>query len=71
MLGKRRNSNFKNNKTIGEIIVILNASINELTNCFPLNNSLVILDVVEGKIYDNNEELIETNIKNGSVLALI
>lgn len=59
------------NKTVGELIVILNNTINELTNCFPSNNNLVLFDINEGKVYNIDEEIIETNIKNSSVLALI
>ena len=59
------------NKTVGELIVILNNTINDLTNCFPSNNNLVLFDINEGKVYNIDEEIIETNIKNSSVLALI
>lgn len=70
-VGKRYNLFVPVNKTVGEVIVILNESINELTGCFPKNNKLSILDVMENKIYDYNTPLIDTGIKNGSVLALI
>lgn len=70
-IGQRYNLFIPVNKTIGEIIVILNNAINEMTGCFPLNNNLALLDVNKGIIYDINEELINTQIKNGSVLALI
>lgn len=59
------------NKTIGEIIVILNKTINEITGCFPTNDKLCILDVMENKIYSPKMELLNSGIKNGSVLALI
>ncbi len=70
-VGERYNIFIPVNKTVGEIITILNNSINELTGCFPLSNRLSLLDVTENKIYDYNTELINTGIKNGSVLALI
>ena len=59
------------NKTIGEIIIILNKMINEITGCFPTNDKLCILDVTEIKIYDPRIELVNSGIKNGSILALI
>lgn len=59
------------NKTIGEIVLILNNSINELTGSFPLDNKLSLFDVMENIFYDNDLQFVETKIKNGSVLALI
>lgn len=70
-IGQRYNLFIPVNKTIGEIIVILNNTINEMTGNFPQNNCLSLLDVNKGIIYDINEELINTQIKNGTVLALI
>ena len=70
-IGERYNLFIPVNKTVGEVILILNNTINELTGCFPINKSLSILDVMENKIYEFNTELINTGIKNGSVLALI
>ena len=59
------------NKTIGEVIVILNKTINEMNNNFPIANNLSLLDIVDNKIYDINSEIINTGIKNGTILALI
>lgn len=70
-IGKKYNLFIPVNKTIGEIICILNTMINELTNCFPQDNNLVILDVIKNIIYDYDIEIINTEIKNGSLLALI
>lgn len=70
-IGERYNLFIPVNKTVGEVITILNDTINELTGCFPKNNKLSLLDVKEIKLYDYNIELINTGIKNGSVLALI
>lgn len=70
-IGERFNLFIPINKSVGEIIVILNNTINEMTGYFPKNRNLSILDVTENKIYDYNQELINTGIKNGSVLALI
>ena len=70
-IGKKYNLFIPVNKTIGEIIVILNKSINELTGYFPINNKLSLFDVGECAIYNYELEIINTNIKNGSVLVLI
>ena len=48
-----------------------NNKINELTGCFPISNKLSLLDVMTMTIYEYNVELINSGIKNGSVLALI
>ncbi len=70
-IGEKFNLFIPVNKSVGEIIVILNNTINEITGYFPQNKYLSILDVLENKIYDYNQMLINTGIKNGSVLALI
>lgn len=70
-VGKRYNLFIPVNKTVGEVITILNNTINELTGCFPQNNSLSLLNIMDNVIYDYNIAIIDTNIRNGSILALI
>ena len=70
-VGKRYNIFIPVNKTVGEVIVILNKTINEMTGCFPMNNKLSLLNVMESSIYDYNVEIINSGIKNGSILALV
>lgn len=70
-IGKKFNIFIPTNKTIGEIIVVLNKTINDLTNCFPEDNRLALLNVLDVTIYDSNTVLIDTGIKNGAILALI
>ena len=70
-IGKKYNLFIPANKKIGEIIYILNNSLNELTGCFPQNNKLCIYDVMKNIVYENNMEITNTKIKNGSILALI
>ena len=70
-IGKRYNLFIPVNKTIGEVIIILNNTINEMTGSFPLNNKLSLLNVIENVIYDYNIEIINSGIVNGSILALI
>lgn len=68
-VGKRYNLFIPANKTVGEVIVILNNSINEMTGCFPKDNKLVLLNVTDNVIYNNTDE-VKSVIKNGSILAL-
>lgn len=59
------------NKSVGEIIVILNRTINELTGYFPSSKKLSLLNVTENRIYDINDTILNAGIKNGAILALI
>lgn len=70
-IGEKYNLFIPVNKTIGEVIVILNNIISDLSGCFPRVNNLSLLNVIENKIYESNSEIINTDIKNGSILALI
>ena len=70
-IGERYNIFIPVNKTIGEVIVILNNTINELDDSFPISNNLSLLDIIDNKIYDLNTEVINSGIKNGTILALI
>ena len=70
-IGKRYNVFIPVNKTIGELIVILAKTVNEMTGCFPVSNKLCILNVIENVIYEPEVEIIKTGIRNGSILALI
>ena len=70
-IGERYNIFIPVNKTIGEVIAILNDTINNMTGYFPIVNNLSILDVVDNKIYDINTDVKSSGIKNGAILALI
>ena len=70
-IGERYNIFIPVNKTIGEVIVILNNTINNMTGYFPIANNLSILDVVSNKIYESNVDVKSAGIKNGAILALI
>ncbi len=70
-IGERYNIFIPVNKSIGEVIVILNNTINNMTGYFPVVNNLSILDVVSNKIYENNIDVKSAGIKNGAILALI
>ena len=70
-IGERYNIFIPVNKTIGEVIVILNNTINNMTGYFPIVNNLSILDVINNKIYESNVDVKSAGIKNGTILALI
>ena len=70
-IGEKYNIFIPVNKTIGEVIVILNNTINNMTDYFPIVNNLSILDVVSNKIYESNVDVKSAGIKNGAILALI
>lgn len=60
------------NKSVGEIIFLLNKSINELTEgTFPITNSLSLVDLNSGFVYDIELSVKNNRIQNGSRLALI
>lgn len=60
------------NKTVGEIIKLLNQSINELTNNdFPISNKLSLVNLNTGEIYNTSKMVKENHIEDGSRLVLI
>ncbi len=60
------------NKTVGEIIKLLNQAINEITNNdFPITNKLSLLNLNTGEVYLIDKLVKENNIEDGSRLVLI
>lgn len=60
------------NKKIGNIIILLNKAINELSNNeFPLSTENSLFDVYTGIQYSKDDTLVSTNIRNGSKLVLL
>ena len=59
------------NKTVGEVIAILNKIIKEMEESFPESNKNCLINTIDGVIYQYDVEVIKSGIKNGSVLALI
>ena len=60
------------NKTVGEVIKIINQSINEITKgTFPISNSLSLIDLNTGVLYDTNFSIKSNKLQNGSRLVLI
>lgn len=59
------------NQTIGQTIYTIIKGLNILNNdIFKDNNSLNLYNALDGKIYKLNEIVIDTDIKNGSILIL-
>ena len=60
------------NKSVGEIIYLLNKSINELTKgAFPISNNLSLLNLYTNSIYNLNFSVKDNKILNGSKLMLL
>jgi len=60
------------NKKVGEIIKLLNQSINELTNGeFPISNKLSLVNLINGDIYDVGKLVKDNMILDGSKLVLL
>ncbi len=60
------------NKKIGNIVILLNKTINEITNgAFPISNNTLIYNQETRESYDPDTLLINTNIRNGSKIILI
>lgn len=60
------------NKKIGNIINLLNESIEEMTNGeLKLSNSNKLYNSLTNERYQSDVLLINTNIRNGSILVLI
>ena len=60
------------NKKIGNIILLLNKAINEMTEGeFELSKTNVLYNSFTGESYDIDKLLIDTDIRNGSELILL
>jgi len=60
------------NKKVGEIIKLLNQSINELSNGeFPILNNLSLINLVTGDVYELNKLVKDNEILDGSKLVLL
>lgn len=60
------------NKKIGNIIILLNKAISELTNGeFPISNFNSLYNKSTGKKYEVDVLLIDTDIRNGTKLILL
>ena len=60
------------NKKLGNIVLLLNKAINEITNgTYPLSQSNLLYNVDTKEIYQPDILLQNTDIRNGSKLVLI
>ena len=60
------------NKKIGNILILLNKAINELTNdSFKISNSNTLFNCFTGERYKVDSLLFETDIRNGANLVLL
>lgn len=60
------------NKRIGNILVLLNKGLNEITKGkYPIVDKLLLFNGNTRECYDINALLINTNIRNGTVLILV
>lgn len=60
------------NKTVGEVIHLVNKAINELTEgVFPISNNLTLVNLYTCVLYNIDYSVKSNNIENGSRLALI
>ena len=60
------------NKKIGNIINLLNEAIVELTNGeIASSNKNSLFNGITNEIYSPDKQLVETNIRNGTILVLI
>lgn len=60
------------NKKIGNIVVLLNKAIAELTNdCYKGSNKTALYNKINNKKYNSNDLLSNTDIRNGTILILL
>ena len=60
------------NKTVGEVIHLVNKAINELTEgIFPISNNLSLINLYTGDVYDINLLVKNNKILDGSKLVLL
>ena len=71
-IGERYNIFIPVNKTVGEVIHLVNKAINELTEgVFPISNNLTLVNLYTCVLYNIDYSVKSNNIENGSRLALI
>jgi len=60
------------NKSVGEIIKLINKAINEITEGeFPISNNLSLINMLNNNLYNLNYSVKDNKIENGSKLILI
>lgn len=60
------------NKTVGEVVYLINMAINDLTSgSFPIKNDFSLIDMESCKIYNFDYSVKDNKIKNGCNLVLL
>lgn len=60
------------NKTVGEVLTLVNKALNELTDgSFPISNNLSLINLYTGVLYNLEYSIKNNKIENGSRLVLI
>lgn len=59
------------NKTIGEIITLLNQSINSISGTYPIKQTIELSNRRTNMSYDQNVLIRNTDIRNGTELVMI
>lgn len=59
------------NKTVGEVILLVNKTLNEFTEgAFPISNNLSLINLNTGVLYNTEYSIKNNKIENGSRLVL-
>ncbi len=58
------------NKTIGEICELLTKIVNDLSKVYPVRKNACLCNRRSGFIYDKNQNIKDSDIKNGSELVI-
>ena len=60
------------NKRVGNVIILLNKMVSELTNdCYVGSNKTALYNKETKKKYNSNELIYDTDIRNGTTLILL
>ncbi len=59
------------NKTVGEVLMLLNQMVNNLSAVYPLKNGALLYNRYTGIIYTGNVFVRDTDIKNGTELVMV
>lgn len=72
MLDKKFDVFIPVNEVMWKINKLLSKSVSDLTDgLFPIDKNYMLINIDTGKIYENNEIVINTDIRNSSKIALI
>ena len=59
------------NKTVGEVLILLNQMVNNLSGIYPLKNDNNLYNRYTGALYGNSSLIRDTDIRNGTELVVI